>query len=217
MSNIHSSFAASPPAGLSYDEEVLASRQPDYPVHPLILNRWSPRSYATIPVSDEVLFTVLEAARWAPSGGNQQPWRFYVARTKEEHEVFQSFIRPRNQLWTRKAPVLLLIASEKFRDNGEPLNTHAFDAGAAWATLALQARLLGLSTRAVGGFDQELARKTLQVPDSIALHAVIALGYRGRLDELDPSFHEQEKPNGRRPIADSLLPIAPPDTDLADV
>ncbi|GAB2674046.1 nitroreductase family protein [Paenibacillus thermoaerophilus] len=210
MSNIHSSLTANQPAGLTYDDEVLANRKPDYPVHPLILNRWSPRAYANIPVSDEVLFTVLEAARWAPSGGNQQPWRFYVARTAEERETFLSFILPRNQLWTRNAPVLLLIASRKFRDSGEPLNTHAFDAGAAWATLALQARLLGLSTRAVGGFDQELARKTLQVPESIALHAVIALGYRGRLDKLDPSFHELEQPNGRRPIADSLLPIAPP-------
>ena len=200
-----------PQAGLQYDREVSEHRTPDYPVHPLILNRWSPRSYAAdIPVSDEVIHTVLEAARWAPSGGNQQPWRFYVARTPAEHEAFQSFIRPRNRLWTSKAPVLLLIGSVTKRASGEPLNSHAFDAGAAWATLAFQAKLLGLSTRAVGGFDQDAARSVLQVPEDIALHAVIALGYRAGLDTLDHEFHEQEKPNGRRPLDESILPIVLP-------
>ena len=195
-------------AGLQYEQEVSERRIPDHPVHPLILNRWSPRSYrAELSVSDEVLNTVLEAARWAPSGGNQQPWRFYVARTPEEHAAFQSFIRPRNQLWTSKAPVLLLIGSVTKRESGEPLNSHAFDAGAAWATLAFQAKLLGLSTRAVGGFDQAAARSVLQVPDEIALHAVVALGYRGGLDTLDDEFHEQEQPNGRRPLSESILPI----------
>lgn len=194
--------------GLQYDGEVSASRQPDYPVHPLILNRWSPRSYAANkPLSDEVLFTVLEAARWAPSGGNQQPWRFYVARSPEEHAAFQSFIRPRNQLWTVNAPVLILIGSVTVRESGEPLNTHAFDTGAAWAAIAYQANLLGLSTRAVGGFDQAAARELLHVPEQIQLHAVIALGYRGDKETLDPEFHEQEKPNSRRPLTESILPI----------
>ncbi len=197
-----------PQAGLQYEREVSETRIPDYPVHPLVLNRWSPRSYAAdLPISDEVLYTVLEAARWAPSGGNQQPWRFYVARTAEERQAFQSFIRPRNRLWTSKAPVLLLIGSVTKRESGEPLNSHAFDAGAAWATLAFQAKLLGLSTRAVGGFDQDAARSVLQVPDAIALHAVVALGYRGGLDTLDSEFHEQEKPNGRRPLNESIVPI----------
>jgi nitroreductase len=200
-----------PQAGLQYEQEVSEVRTPDHPVHPLILNRWSPRSYAADrPVSNEVLHTVLEAARWAPSGGNQQPWRFYVARTNEEHAAFQSFIRPRNRLWSSKAPVLLLIGSVTQRESGEPLNSHAFDAGAAWATLAFQAKLLGLSTRAVGGFDQAAARSVLQVPDEIALHAVIALGYRGGLDTLDDEFHEQEKPNGRRPLSESILPVVLP-------
>jgi len=191
----------------SYAPEVEAARKPDYPVHPLILNRWSPRSYEQREVSDDTLFTVLEAARWAPSGGNQQPWRFYVARTEAEHEQFRKFIKPRNRLWADKAPVLLLVASVTVKENGDPLGAHAFDAGAAWATLAFQARLLGLSTRAIGGFEHDIARETLQVPDSVALHAVIALGYRGEASALDESFREAEQPNGRRPLADSLLPI----------
>ncbi|MFC4779046.1 nitroreductase family protein [Paenibacillus sp. GCM10023252] len=190
-----------------YSPEVQAARTPDYPVHPLILNRWSPRSYEKNSLSDEELYTVLEAARWAPSSGNQQPWRFYIARTVEEHEQFRKFIKPRNRLWTDQAPVLLLIASAKVKDNGDSIGSHAFDAGAAWASLALQARLLGLSTRAVGGFDSELAREVLHTPDHIALHAVIALGFRGGVETLNEQFHEAEKPNGRRPLAENILSI----------
>jgi Nitroreductase len=192
----------------SYLPEVAASRQPDHPVHPLILNRWSPRSYSDRPVTDEVLLTVLEAARWAPSASNAQPWRFYVARTEAEHEIFRTFIRPTNRLWTDKAPVLLLLASEKLKENGDPNGAHAFDSGAAWGLLALQANLLGLSTRAVGGFDAGKAREVLGTPEHIALHAVIALGYQGDLDTLEASFHEREIPNSRRPLQDSLLPVA---------
>ncbi|WP_337098357.1 nitroreductase family protein [Paenibacillus sp. YIM B09110] len=191
----------------AYSPEVTTTRQPEYPVHPLFLNRWSPRSYADRPVSDEVLYTILEAARWSPSSSNQQPWRFYVAKTQAEHELFESFLKPRNKLWAVNAPVLLLIASQNIKENGDPNGAHAFDTGAAWASIALQARLLGLSTRAIGGYDQAAARELLQVPANISLHAVIALGYRGDLDTLDPSFHEQEKPNTRRPLGESILPI----------
>lgn len=191
----------------AYSPEVTNTRQPEYPVHPLFLNRWSPRSYANRPVSDEVLHAILEAARWAPSSSNQQPWRFYVAKEKAEHELFQSFLKPRNKLWAVNAPVLILVASQNVKENGDPNGAHAFDTGAAWASIALQARLLGLSTRAIGGFEQVAARELLQVPANISLHAVIALGYRGELESLDPSFHEQEKPNTRRPLSESILPI----------
>ncbi|NBD23652.1 nitroreductase family protein [Paenibacillus glycinis] len=194
-------------AAASYRPKIAANRTPDYPVHPLVLNRWSPRSYADRPVAEDTLHTVLEAARWAPSSSNAQPWRFYVARTEAEHEVFRSFIKPNNRLWTDHAPVLLLLASDKLRDNGEPSGAHAFDAGAAWGILALQANLLGLSTRAVGGFDADKAREALETPERIALHAVIALGYRGDADALHESFREREVPNGRRPLRESLLPI----------
>jgi nitroreductase len=190
-----------------YRPEVAEARQPDYPVHPLILNRWSPRSYSEQRVTDEELYTILEAARWAPSSSNLQPWRFYIARDEEEHKLFRKFIKPNNRLWTDRAPVLLLLSSVAIRENGDPNVSHAFDSGAAWATLALQARLLGLSTRAVGGFDRALAREILAVPEHIALHAVIALGHQGSVETLDESFQEKEHPNGRRPLAESLLEI----------
>jgi nitroreductase len=190
-----------------YLDEVKSVRKPEHFVHPLILNRWSPRSYKPLPVSEANVHIVLEAARWAPSSSNQQPWRFYVARTPEEHEVFQSFISPGNRLWTDHAPVLILIASETRKDNGEPNAAHAFDAGAAWGILSLQASLLGLSTRAVGGFDKAKAREALKVPETVALHAVIALGYRGHPDRLPESLREREKPTDRRPLGESILPI----------
>ncbi|GBF78438.1 hypothetical protein PA598K_07082 [Paenibacillus sp. 598K] len=184
-----------------------ASRLPEFRVHPLILNRWSPRAYTEQAVSDEQLYTVLEAARWAPSASNAQPWRFYIARTDAERERFGQFLRPRNRLWATKAPVLLLLASATIKENGDPNGSHAFDTGAAWATLAYQAQLLGLATRAIGGFDHELARQLLATPEHIALHAVIALGYRGDVDTLEESFRELEKPSGRRALADSILPV----------
>lgn len=185
--------------------EVQTSRSADYPVSPLFLNRWSPRAYASRHISDETLHSVLEAARWAPSSGNQQPWRFVVARTPEQRELFKRFIRLNNRLWTDHAPVLLLLASATRRADGLPNGAHAFDTGAAWASLALQATLLGLSTRAVGGFDRDEARIALNVPDDIELHAVVALGYRGDAEQLAPDFIDKEKPNARKPLAESIV------------
>ncbi len=128
-------------------EEVKANRTADYPVHPLFLNRWSARSYLSKPVSDETLYTVLEAARWAPSSSNLQPWRFIVANTEEKLEQIRSFLFPNNRLWADQAPVLIVIASTRVKENGDPQPIHSFDTGAAWAALSLQASLLGLSTR----------------------------------------------------------------------
>ncbi|MFC5532093.1 nitroreductase family protein [Cohnella yongneupensis] len=190
-----------------YSAEVSEARKANAPVHPLVLNRWSPRAYEPRQVPDELLATVLETARWAPSSSNQQPWRFYVARTPKEHATFCRFIKPNNRLWTDGAPVLLLIASEKLKENGDPNGSHAFDAGAAWGILALQAQLVGLSTRALGGFDRELARESLGTPANLELHAVIALGYRADAASLPEALREREKPNGRRPAESSLLAV----------
>jgi nitroreductase len=185
--------------------EVEAHRTAEHPIHPLFLNRWSARSYDNRSVSDEVLYTILEAARWAPSSSNLQPWRFIVAKTTEQRKDFEEFIRPNNRLWTDHAPILLLLASHKLRADGESNRAHAFDTGAAWASIALQARILGLSTRAVGGFDKDKARIVLHVPDEYELHAVIALGYPGAKESLHESFQDKELPNGRRPLSESII------------
>ncbi|MFC4099472.1 nitroreductase family protein [Paenibacillus xanthanilyticus] len=190
---------------LELADEVASRRETDHAVTPLFLNRWSPRSFADTPVAEETLLTVLEAGRWSPSSNNLQPWRFIVAKTPEQLELFQSFIVPGNRAWTDRAPVLLLLASNPLRDNGEPNGSHAFDTGAAWASIALQAQALGLIAHAVGGFDRAKAKETLELPDGLELHAVVALGYRGGLETLDPKFHEREVPSGRRPLQESLI------------
>ncbi|MGG1517108.1 nitroreductase family protein [Paenibacillus oryzisoli] len=186
-------------------QEVQEHRNAEYPVHPIFLNRWSSRAFADKEVSPETLNTILEAARWAPSSSNLQPWRFVVAKTEAEKEQFQRFIKPNNRQWTDHAPVLLLLLSHKLRQDGEQNGAHAFDTGAAWASIAFQAHLLGLATRAVGGYERDKAREVLNIPDEYELHAVIALGYRGSCDTLPESLRERELPNGRRPLSESLF------------
>lgn len=180
--------------------EVQGQRKSEYPVSPLFLNRWSTRAFSTRKVSDQDLYTVLDAAHWAPSSYNDQPWRFIVAKTEEQLSTFHSFLNEFNLTWASSAPVLIVVASDKLRENGDPNGAHAFDAGAAWASLAIQATILGLHTHAIGGFDRNKAREILNVPDHIELHAVIALGYLGDKSVLPEAIQQREVPNDRRPL-----------------
>ncbi|AHV95963.1 nitroreductase [Paenibacillus sabinae T27] len=186
-------------------EEVEANRKADHPINPLFLNRWSPRSYADRVVSEEDLLTVLEAARWAPSARNGQPWRFVLAKTEEQLQTFRELVLPSNRLWADQAPVLIALASYKLWDDGQPNRFHAFDTAAAWQALALQASLLGLSTRAIASFDQEKARTALNVPDDYEVHLIIALGYKGDAGSVHENYRELEKPNARRSLSDSII------------
>ncbi|MFE9275314.1 nitroreductase family protein [Paenibacillus glucanolyticus] len=169
-------------------------------MHAHYANRWSSRAFDSRPVADEVLYTVLEAARWVPSSGNGQPWRFIVARTEEERRRFASFIRPANREWSDHAPVLILLISYTLNDNGTPSGSHAFDEGTAWGTIASQAALLGLNTHAIGGYDRELAREALHIPAEYELLAVIKLGYPGDKSALPEALQEREVPTGRRSL-----------------
>ncbi|WP_145019559.1 nitroreductase family protein [Paenibacillus sp. Y412MC10] len=180
--------------------EVQGQRKSEYPVSPLFLNRWSTRAFSTRKVSDQDLYTILEAAHWAPSSYNDQPWRFIVAKTEEQLSKFHSFLNEFNLTWASSAPILIVVASDKLRENGDPNGAHTFDAGAAWASLAIQATILGLHTHAIGGFDRNKAREILNVPDHIELHAVIALGYLGDKSVLPEAIQQREVPNDRRPL-----------------
>lgn len=185
--------------------EVKENRKSANEVSPLFLNRWSPRSFEDRSVSDADLNRVLEAAHWAASSYNDQPWRFIVAKSEEDLKTFREFLNPFNLAWAEKAPVLLLIASDTLRENGDPNRAHAFDAGAAWANLALQATILGLSTHAIGGFDREQAQKATNLPESYEAQAVIAIGYRGDKEALDERLQEREEPNTRKPLEDVVF------------
>lgn len=185
--------------------QVQEYRKPGYDIDAVFLNRWSPRSFKSDQVPNEVLFSLFEAARWAPSGSNEQPWRFILARTQEDRERFYPFIAEGNRVWCEKAPVLVLIVSKTINSRGTASPSHAFDAGAAWGYLALEATRQGLVTHAMGGFDREKARAALGIPEGYEPHAVIAIGYQGEKEELPEALQEREKPSGRRELSEMVF------------
>lgn len=184
-------------------------RQPDHPVDPLFTRRWSPRSFTAEPVPDAVLLSAFEAARWAPSALNAQPWRFVVARPGDAAwEDFVALLNPRNALWASRASALAVILSARqydYRGTIADNVSHSFDTGAAWANFAHQALLLGWHTHGIGGFDRVAARTLLNVPEEFAVETMVALGRQGGLDTLPDEFHANETPNNRRPLEDSVF------------
>ncbi len=174
-----------------------------HPVHDLIAERWSPRAFAARSVDRAALGSLLEAARWAPSCFNEQPWRFLVA-TRDDAEGFEhvaSCLMPGNA-WAKEAPVLLVsVARLAFERNDAP-NRHALhDVGLATQNLILQAQALGLSTHAMAGFDAARAREVLGIPEGFEAVCVIAVGYRGEPDGLPEALRERElAPRTRRPL-----------------
>lgn len=185
------------------------SRYPDHPVAPLFLDRWSPRSFTGEPIPDHVLLTAFEAARWAPSAMNAQPWRFLVARPSEPAwETFFDLLLPRNRLWAGRASALILVLSGRqieYQDKLVPNSSHSFDAGAAWASFALQALLLGWHTHGIGGFDREAARVRLGIPETFAVDAMIAIGKRDDPGNLPADFHAREVPSERRSLREIVF------------
>ncbi len=183
--------------------DILEARAPATDrVDPRFVERWSPRAFSDQPVPDEDLEAVFEAARWAPSSFNEQPWRFAYATSQEDRERFLEAILPGNRAWAKDAPVLVyIVAKTTFEHNGKP-NRHAwFDTGAAWMSLALQARQLGLHTHAMGGIDPEEAGSILELPDDHEVVCGLAIGYRAPPETLPGELAEQEvEPSGRQPL-----------------
>lgn len=179
-------------------------RRPDHPVDPLFVHRWSPRAMSGEPIAEHQLMTLLEAARWAPSSYNEQPWRVCYARRGGAHfDEFMSFLVEANQAWCKGAGALIVMTSKKtFSRNGKPNVVHTFDAGAAWENLALQGAAMGLVCHAMAGFDASKARAGLGVPEDFDLHAMIAVGKPGRIEDLPADMREGEKPSPRKPIAE---------------
>jgi nitroreductase len=188
---------------LILDAEVAEHRKADSEVLPLILNRWSPRSYSGDPMSEEDLMACLEAARWAPSSYNEQPWRFLYAVSPEDRARFASCLVEFNQVWAGKAPVLLAVCAKRaFSHDGSENRNHAFDAGAAWVLFALEARRRGLYAHAMAGYDDEKARQVLRVPEGYEVLAFVALGRRGPKEALPEQMQKGEAPNGRKPVGE---------------
>jgi nitroreductase len=179
-----------------------------YPVHDLIRSRWSPRSYSAQPVEQEKLNQVFEAASWAFSAMNAQPWQYIYAH-KADTAAFQKIfdtLMPGNQPWAKNAPVLIIALAKTTHDNGQPNGAALHDVGAANATLFLEATALGLHGHVMGGFDREKLRRDFNLPDNLTPAVVMALGYLGEAEQLEEPFLSREKAaRNRKPLSEFVF------------
>jgi nitroreductase len=184
------------------------TRQSTYNINPLILNRWSPRSMTDEELDDDTIMSLFEAARWAPSSYNNQPWRFiYAKRNTPQHwnKLFNLLAEP-NKAWTKNAALLVVVISGKnFEYNEKYSITHQYDTGAAWENLALEASSRGLVAHGMQGFDYEKARIDLEIPDNFDVMAMIAIGKKGSKENLPLQLQEKEYPNDRKPLKEIIM------------
>jgi nitroreductase len=185
----------------------LSARKPDHPIDPFFADRWSPRSFLPDPIPDADLLTIFEAARWAPSSSNNQPWRFlYARRDTASWPLFVNLLVEPNRVWAENASVLIVVISNtQFDRGGESSQTHSFDTGAAWQNLALQAWLKGYAAHGMEGFNYDAARTVLEIPQEFKVEAMLALGKEGPKEALSPKNQEREKPNQRRPLSETIV------------
>jgi nitroreductase len=181
----------------------------DHPVHALLRDRWSPRAFANRLISEQALYTLLEAARWAPSCFNEQPWDFIVAK-KDDPGGFSKMLEclvERNQAWAKEASVLIIaVAKINFDHNGAP-NRHAFyDTGQAVAGLTVQATALGIQVHQMAGFSPDQARKVYAIPSGHEALTAIALGYPGDPQTLPGPLRKAELADRvRRPLGEFVF------------
>lgn len=186
-------------------------RVADHPIAEFFTGRWSPRAFAADSISEPELLGLLEAARWAPSGLNVQPWRFvYSFRGEGDFDAVVSSLWEGNQIWAKNAAALITIAAKTTlippgSDKEVPNPAFGFDAGAAWGYFAIQAHLNGWATHAMGGFDPAKAAEAIALPEGYALQAIIAIGKKGNAAGLPEQLRQRELPNGRRPVKDSVF------------
>ncbi len=175
------------------------------PVEELFLQRWSPRAFDGSPVADADLKTLFDAARWAPSAFNYQPWRLLYAKRGDIYwQRFLDLLLPFNAGWAQHASALVFILSDTLiapaGGEARPSHSHSFDTGAAWALLALQAIRLGYHAHGMTGVDFERARTELRVPDRYRIEAAVAVGRIGDASALPESLQAREHPSDRHPI-----------------
>jgi nitroreductase len=178
--------------------------QADYPILEILRRRWSPRAFSHQMVEPEKLLSLFEAARWAPSSFNEQPWYFVLATKQkpEEHARLLSCLSDRNQQWAQLAPVLMVsVAKLNFDHTGKP-NRHAFhDVGLAVGNVIVQATAMGLFVHQMAGFSPEKVAEIYNIPDKFEPVAAIALGYAGDVEDLPEPFRESELgPRSRKPM-----------------
>ena len=182
-------------------------RSSEYPVDPIFLNRWAPRAFDAKPMPEADLLSILDAAHWAPSASNIQPWRFvYARRDRPGWDDAVKLLMDGNQTWAKNAAALVFSISRKKRmssdgtlvDNGG----HAFDAGAAWMAAALQAKMLGYETHGMGGIHKDRIMAYFSIPDDYAVNMAFAVGRYGSRETLPEDLRSRETPSSRRPLSE---------------
>lgn len=179
----------------------------EYPIHELIGERWSPRAFAPQPVEEEKLHSIFEAARWAASAGNLQPWNFLFATkgNTEDHTRILEILTPNNQGWAKEAPVLIVAVAQLYTIAGKERNSY-YDLGMAVENLVIQAGHFGLVAHQMGGFDGVKASELLHIPEGYVPVTMIALGYPGSPDGLHPTLRERElAPRQRKPLSEFVF------------
>jgi nitroreductase len=182
----------------------MTGRTADHPVDPMFLERWSPRAFTGEAIPEEVLMSLFEAARWAPSAFNGQPWRFvYAKRDTPAWDKLFAVLIPYNQAWVQNASVLMFAISDRFRraegKEPAPVYSHSFDTGAAWAYLALQASRMGWAAHGMSGFDVLGAYAVMKIPEAeYRVEAAIAVGRPTRAETLPEPYRSREVPSPRK-------------------
>lgn len=173
-------------------------------IEPYFLKRWSGRAFADKPVTAAQVEQLIEAARWAPSCFNAQPWRFgFALRGTDAFVQALSALVEGNQIWAKDASVLMAVVSRTtYEHNEKDAPTHSFDAGAAWMSLALQASAMGLVSHAMAGYDPASASAAWQVPSPYVIEAIIAVGYPGNPEDLPEALRARELPAPRKDLKD---------------
>ncbi len=189
------------------ESEIERSRKSTYQINPLILNRWSPRSMTGEELDNEEIMSLFEAARWAPSSYNNQPWRFIYAKRNTEHwDRLFNLLAEGNRAWAKNSALLVVVISRKnFEYNERPAITHQFDTGSAWENLALEAFSKGIVAHGMQGFDYDKARIDLEIPIDFEVMAMIAIGKKGSRDNLSPELQKKEKLSDRKPLKDIVM------------
>lgn len=192
---------------MSLAETLVSERISEFNIDPVFTRRWSPRAFSGETIDDATLYSLFEAARWAPSANNSQPWRFiYARRGSPVWPQWLAVLNDNNQRWAANSSVLIVLVSKqtqvrKGATEATPLRSHALDAGAAWAHLALQAVSAGWHTHAIGGFDKDRARELLGIPEDYHVNIAIAVGRQAERSSLPPDLQLREQPSQRHPLS----------------
>lgn len=187
------------------------NRTAEHPIDKLFLERWSPRAFVPQEMPEADLMTILEAGSWAPSSYNSQPWRMLYARRGTAHwDKFLGLLGEFNQSWAKNGSALIIMVSKSTmrppgQDKDIPSHSHSFDAGAAWAQIALQSTLSGYQAHGMVGFDMNRAFAELNVPEGYRVEAAIVIGKQGDKSTLPEAIQAREAPSPRNKLSDSAL------------